>query len=186
VRSAARIRTPTLTLIVGGAAALWLFGFQTSVGGPPTDPPAAAMTAELAEVRDPSERRRFAAGCVQAALFPPSGERAPAWRRAAVVVVVALIVGSAVSRALPALLVFVVSFIALIGALAVVAAARSGPLHRTGASRTGASGALTAFVGLAAVAGCIAVTGYFVARYPSAALHLQPGSPGWRCAPRGR
>ena len=166
MRSAARIRTPTLTLIVGGAAALWLFGFQTSVGGPPTDPPAAAMTAELAAVRDPSERRRFAAGCVQAALFPPSGERAPAWRRAAVVVVVALIVGSAVSRALPALLVFVVSFIALIGALAVVAAARSGPLHRTGASRTAraTAGHLTAFVGLAAVAGCIAVTGYFVAR----------------------
>ena len=40
MRSAARIRTPPLTLVVGGAAVLWLFGFQTSVGGPPTDPPA--------------------------------------------------------------------------------------------------------------------------------------------------
>lgn len=231
---AARIRTPTLALVVGGAAVLWLFGFQTSVGGPPTDPPAgfgyylqfvigwallatpwlvavrllrrdrsgtaekgrpgpdlparlvaaavltlpegrrpwgAAMTAELAEVQGPSGRWRFAAGCVQAALLPPSRERAPAWRRAAVVGGTALIVGSVVGGAFPALLVFVVTFIALIGALAVVAAARSGPIRRAASSR-----ALTATAGLAGVAGCIAVTAYFLARYPSGALHLQPAS----------
>ena len=212
---------------------LWLFGFQTSVGGPPTDPPAgfgyylqfvigwallaapwlvavrllhrdrsatapfsagpdlparlvaaaaltlpegrrpwgAAMTAELAEVREPWARWRFAAGCVQAALFPPSRERATAWRRAAVVAAAALIVGSAVGGAFPALLVFAVSFIALIGAGAVVAAARSGPIPRAGSGR-----ALTATAGLAGVAGCIAVTAYFLVRYPSAALHLQPAS----------
>ena len=135
--TAAGIRVPALPLAVAGAAALWLFGFQTSVGGPPTDPPPdlgyylqmgivwvcwlhrgwlpstccaadGPATAEASSAPDrdlaaqlvafavltlPEDRQllgcgddrracgrcvsrparwRFAAGCVRAALFPPS------------------------------------------------------------------------------------------------------------------
>src|SRR5512132_255398 len=35
-----------------------------------------AMTAELAQVQDPTARWRFAAGCARAAVFPPGGNRA--------------------------------------------------------------------------------------------------------------
>ena len=178
----AGIRVPALPLAVAAAAALWLFGFQTSVGGPPTDPPpdlgyylqlgivwvflvtpwlvalhllrrrrsaaaevggprpdlpaqlvafavltlpedrrswGAAMTAELAAVREPAARRRFAAGCVRAALFPPS--------------------------------------------------LQSGAIRRPGSGR-----ALTATAGAAAVVACLGATAYFLIRYPTAALHLSP------------
>ena len=63
---------------------------------------AAAMAAELAQVRDPAARWRFAAGCARAAVFPPGGSRAPAG--VAVVLAVVAIAAAALGTgaALPA------------------------------------------------------------------------------------
>jgi hypothetical protein len=128
----------------------------------------AAMTAELARVQGRSVRWRFAAGCARAALFPPRASRVPVLVAGALAA--ALTAGLAVGAALPALRVFVVAFVVIVGVPAVVAVARS---CRLGPSVSGL--AITA-VGLVGVAACIAVTGQFLARYPIAALHLQPAT----------
>ena len=66
---------------------------------------------------------------------------------------------------MPAMRVFAVTFVALVGVLAFLATARS--------RRPKPVPALT-LAGLIGVAGCVAVTGYFLSRYPMGARHFPP------------
>jgi hypothetical protein len=123
-----------------------------------------AMTAELAQVPDRRERWRFATGCARTALFPPRGQWAPVLAVAALATALVVITGLAVGRALPELQVFAVTFVALIGALATVAVSRARRLHRP------APGLPTTVTGLAGVAACVAVTGYYLGTDASVVL----------------
>ena len=132
----------------------------------------AAMVAELAEVRDPADRWRFAAGCAQVALAPAHRDRGPviavaAWAAAAVVTA-AVVVG----EVRPELQVFAVVFTGVLGTLAVVAVLRA---PRVGFTATGLSVALT---GLTGVAACVAATAWFLDRFPIATTHLSAPTAG--------
>ncbi|MFC5213384.1 hypothetical protein [Streptomyces coerulescens] len=121
----------------------------------------AAMVAELAEVRGPMARARFAVGCARAALFPPSSGRGPLLA-GAVTVAAAPTAGLAVGQALPALRVFTVMFLVLLGALAAFA------LSRPRALRPPASGPVVTVFGLAGVVTAIALAAYVLVQDPPA------------------
>jgi hypothetical protein len=89
-----------------------------------------AMTAELAQVQDPTARWRFAAGCARAAVFPPGGNRAAV--AGALTFAALAATGLATGAALPAGRVFALSFVGLVGGLATLAVARSGRAGRVG------------------------------------------------------
>ncbi|MGW6903561.1 hypothetical protein [Streptomyces sp. NPDC054940] len=114
----------------------------------------AAMVAELAEVRGPVARVRFAAGCARAALFPPSAGRGPLLA-GAMTVAAAPTAGLAVGHALPAMQVFTVTFLVLVGALTALALSR--PRHRP---LRPASGPVITVAGLAGVAAAITLAAY--------------------------
>jgi hypothetical protein len=120
----------------------------------------AAMTAELAQVQDPAARWRFAAGCARAAVFPPGGTRAAVTVTGALTSAALAATGLATGAALPAGRVFALSFVGLVGGLATLAVARSGRAGRVG------PGPVVAGLGLAAVAGCVGFTTWYVAEYP--------------------
>jgi hypothetical protein len=120
----------------------------------------AAMTAELAQVEGGKARWRFAVGCARAALFPPGGDRAAVVAGAltvAALAATALVTGAA----LPAGRVFALTFIGLLGGLATLTVARSPRLRRAG------PGAAVAGLALAGVAGCLALTAWYLAEHPS-------------------
>jgi hypothetical protein len=118
----------------------------------------AAMTAELAQLRDPWARRRFALGCARVALFPPRGAR-PLAVVGVLAVVVAVASGWSVGRAAPELQLFAVTFTGLVGALALLTVARSRKPRLTAAG-------LAITVG---VAGCVAAVGYVAVIEPAGA-----------------
>ena len=122
------------------------------------------MAAELAQVPARRERWRFATGCVRTAVFPRRGHRVPVLAVAALAAAVVVVTAVAVGRAFPELRVFAVTFVALFGALATIAASRARRLHRP------APGLPTAVGGLAAVAACITVTGYYLGTDASTGL----------------
>jgi hypothetical protein len=74
----------------------------------------------------------------------------------------------AVGHTLPALRVFAVTFVGLVGALAVAVVARSGGL------RPPSSGPAVASAGLLGVGASIAVAGYWLVEHPMAAAYLSP------------
>lgn len=119
----------------------------------------AAMMAELAQLRNPSSRWWFALGCAYVATFPPRSSGLPVAVVGVLAAVTVVGVGMAVGRALPALQVSAVTFVALVGALATLTVARSRRLSL-------AAPGVAVLVG---VAGCIATTGYVVVKYPVAA-----------------
>jgi hypothetical protein len=121
----------------------------------------AAMTAELAEVRDRAARWRFAAGCARAATFPPSGGRAAGVVAGTLAVAALAAAGLGTGAVLPAGRVFALTFVGLLGGLATLTVARSRRLRRAG------PGAAVAGLALAGVAGCVAATAYYAAEYPS-------------------
>jgi len=128
-----------------------------------------AMTAELAEVRRRSARWRFALSSVRATLWLPA---AGSWPLLALVTGVAVAAttaaGPAVGAAAPGLKVFAVTFTALVGAMVVLAVARSRrPRLRLPAP------APTILV-TAGVAASIAATMVFLRREPAAAEYLPP------------
>jgi hypothetical protein len=127
----------------------------------------AAMAAELAHVHGRSARWRFAAGCTRTAVFPPRSSRVPVLVAAALSATAALAAALGVGHALPALQVFATTFVALVGALATLAVARSRRV------REAAPGPTFAAAGVAGVAACIAVTAHFLLEHPTAAKHLQ-------------
>ena len=128
-----------------------------------------AMLAELAEVEGRSARWRFALSSVGAMLWlPPAG----GWPVLALVtgVVVASVAaaGPAVGAAVPGLKVFAVSFTGLVGAMMVLAVARSPRLRLPVPAPT--------VLVTGGVAASIAVTVIFLLREPAAAEYLPPAA----------
>jgi hypothetical protein len=130
----------------------------------------AAMRAELAQVPAGPSRWRFAAGCLRTALLAPRDNRVPALVVAAVATAALVATGPAVGAILPAMRIFAVTFVALVGAFAVLVVVRSGwrdPLRSGRAVTSGVSGVV-------AVAACVGVTAYYLVRYPLVADYLSP------------
>jgi hypothetical protein len=164
----------------------WAWRAGATDASPTTDPPArllavasatlpegrrdwgAAMLAELAQVRARSARWRFAVGCARAAIFPPRSNRGPVVGAAALGLGAVILAGFTVGEAFAPIRVFAMTFVGLIGTVAVVAVARSRPLSRP------ASGPVVLAAGMTGVASCIAATVYLIDQYPTAAHHLHP------------
>jgi hypothetical protein len=128
-----------------------------------------AMTAELAQVRGRPARRRFAAGCARAAVFPPRGHRAGV-AVAGVAAVSATAAAALVTGAvLPAGRVFGPTLVGLLGGLVTLALARSRRMRRPG------PGPAVAGPALAGVAGCLGFTTWYLAEYPSYHQLRRPG-----------
>ena len=128
-----------------------------------------AMTAELAEVQGRSARWRFALSSVRATLWlPPAGGWPVLALVAGVVVAATTAAGPAVGAAVPGLKVFTVTFTALVGAMAVLAVARS-PRPRLRLPVPAPTVLVTA-----GVAASIAATVILLRREPAAAQYLPP------------
>jgi hypothetical protein len=126
----------------------------------------AAMTAELTQVRGGSARWRFATGSARTALFAPCGSRIPVVASGALTAAGVVAAALAAGNALPAMRVFAVTFVALVGAVVTMAVARR---HR---ARTTAPSPTIAVTGTAGVAACIAGTAYFLTNHPTAGEQL--------------
>jgi hypothetical protein len=123
-----------------------------------------AMTAELAEVQVRSARWRFAISSVGATLrLPPAGGWPMLALTAGVVVAATTAAGPAVGAAVPGLRVFAVTFTGLVGAMVVLAVARS----RRPRLRLPVPAPTVLVTG--GVAASIAVTVIFLRREPAAA-----------------
>jgi hypothetical protein len=120
-----------------------------------------AMTAELTQVRDRGARWQFAAGCARATVFPPGGNRSVVVVTGALTVAALAATWLATGALLPPARVFALTFVGLLGGLATLTAARSPRLRRAG------PGPAVAGLALAGVAGCLALTAWYVAEYPS-------------------
>jgi hypothetical protein len=126
-----------------------------------------AMTAELAEVRGPSARWRFALSSARATLWlRPAGGWPVLALVAGVVVAAVVAAGPVVGAAVPGLGVFAVSFTALVGAMVVLAVARA--RH----PRLPAPAATLVVAG--GVAAAVAMTAMFLRRVPTAVGYLPP------------
>jgi hypothetical protein len=128
----------------------------------------AAMSAELAQVRGCSSRWAFAAGCARAALFSPRSNGVPVFVVGTLAAAAVVTAGLAVGYALPALRVFAVVFVALVGASATLTVARSRRVRPTAPAPT------IPAAGVVGVAASIAVTANFLVKHPAAAAHLPP------------
>ena len=128
-----------------------------------------AMTAELAQVYGRSARWRFALSCARATLWQPPAAGWPvlALMTGAVVASVAA-AGPAVGAAVPGLAVFAVTFTGLLGAMLVLAVARSRRL------RPQLPVPAPTVLVTAGVAASIAATVVFLRREPTAAQYLPP------------
>jgi hypothetical protein len=130
-----------------------------------------AMLAELAEVDGRSSRWRFALSSVEAMLWlPPAGGWPVLALVAGVVVASVAAAGPAVGAAVPGLRVFAVSFTALVGAMVVLAVARS----RRPRLRLPVPAPTVLVTG--GVAASIAATVIFLRREPAAAEYLPPAA----------
>lgn len=128
-----------------------------------------AMLAELAEVQEQSARWRFALSSVRATLWlPPAGSWPLLALVAGVVVASVAAAGPAVGAAVPGLRVFAVTFTGLVGAMVVLAVARS----RRPRLRLPVPAPTVLVTG--GVAASIAVTVIFLRREPAAAQYLPP------------
>jgi hypothetical protein len=127
-----------------------------------------AMLAELAQVRGSSERWQFAAGCTWAALFPPRSSRTPIILAGMFAAIAVMIASVAVGQMLPAMRGFSITFVALVGALAVLTVARSPRARIVVPAPT------IQVVGIAVVAACIAATAYFLIQNPTATEYFPP------------
>jgi hypothetical protein len=123
----------------------------------------AAMAAELAQVpvQERAARWRFAAGCSWAAIFPPGGTRAAVGVAGVLAVTATGAAVGATGAALPEGRVFALTFVGLLGGLATLAVARS---RRAGHAGPGPA---VAGLGLAGVAACVALLGYYLAEFPT-------------------
>jgi hypothetical protein len=138
----------------------------------------AAMAAELAQVPGAAARWRFAAGCARTAAFPPRGSRVAVGVAGALAVAAVAAAALVTGAVVPAMRVFALAFVGLVGGLATLAAARS---RRGG---RGGPGLGIAGLALAGVAACVAFTTHYLAEYPSyhqghppaVAVSLPPGT----------
>jgi hypothetical protein len=130
-----------------------------------------AMLAELAEVQGRSARWRFALSSVGAMLWlPPAGGWPVLALVAGVVVASGAAAGPAVGAAVPGLRVFAVAFTGLVGAMVVLAVARS----RRPRLRLPVPAPTVLVTG--GVAASIAMTVIFLRREPAAAKYLPPAA----------
>jgi hypothetical protein len=126
-----------------------------------------AMMAELTEVRGRSARWHFALSSARATLcLPPAGGWPVLALAAGAVVASVPAVGSAVGTAVPGLKVFAVTFTGLVGAMVVLAVARSRRLRLPVPVPT--------VLVVSGVAASIAAVVIFLRREPTAAQHLPP------------
>jgi hypothetical protein len=93
------------------------------------------MAAELAQVRGRAARWRFAAGCARAVAFPPGGSREAVGITGAVAVAATAATVLVTGAALPAMRVFALAFVGLLGGLATLTVARSRRVRRAGPAR---------------------------------------------------
>jgi hypothetical protein len=129
------------------------------------------MTAELAEVRGRSARWQFALSSVRATLWlQPAGGWPVLALVAGLVVASVAAAGPAVGAAVPGLKVFAVTFTALVGAMVVLAVARS-PRPRLRLPVPAPAVVVTA-----GVAASIAATVIFLCREPAEAQYLPPAA----------
>jgi hypothetical protein len=130
----------------------------------------AAMAAELAQVRGRAARWRFAAGCARAAVLPPHAHRVAVGVAAALAAAAVAAAALATGALVPAMRVFAVAFVALVGGLATLAVARP---RRVGRVRPDLAVAAT---GLAGIAGCVGYTTHYLVNYPSTPRIHPPGT----------
>jgi hypothetical protein len=130
----------------------------------------AAMVAELEQVQNSASRWQFAFGCARTAIFPPLSSRKPVLRVAILAVLSAAAIGPVVGYALPAMRIFAVAFVGVVGVLVTLAAARSRGVQRLMSCPSITAGGL-----LAGIA-CIASTAYFLVKNPDASEHLPPAT----------
>jgi hypothetical protein len=97
----------------------------------------------------------------RAAIFPPGGTHAAVGVAGALAVTATGAAAAATGAALPAGRVFVPVFVGLLGGLATLAVARSRRAGHAGPGRA------VAGLGLAGVAACVALLGYYLAEYPA-------------------
>jgi hypothetical protein len=84
-----------------------------------------AMQVELSHVGGSGPRWSFAIGCALTAAFPPRSSRLPTFISGVLATTGVAIAGLAVGRALPALFVFTVTFLALVGGIVTLTVART-------------------------------------------------------------
>jgi hypothetical protein len=130
----------------------------------------AAMAAELAQVRGRAARWRFAAGCARAAALPPHTNRVAVGAASALAAVAVAAAALATGALVPAMRVFAVAFVGLVGGLATLAVARS---RQVGRVRPDLAVAAT---GLAGIAGCVGYITHYLVNYPSMARFNTPGT----------
>jgi hypothetical protein len=128
----------------------------------------AAMSAELTHVQGRSARWWFAAGSARTALFPPRGSRIPVFASGALTAAAAVTTALAVGHALPAMRLFAVTFVVLVGTAGTMAVAR---WHH---NRKAVPSPTIAATGTAGAAACIAGTAYLLAEHPTAGEQLSP------------
>jgi hypothetical protein len=121
----------------------------------------AAMAAELAQVQGHRSRWRFAAGCARTAAFPPRGSLVAAGVAGALAVAAVAAAALVTGAVLPAMRVFALAFVALVGGLAMLAVSRSRRVGRAG------PGPGIAALALAGIAACVAFTTHYLAEHPS-------------------
>jgi hypothetical protein len=121
----------------------------------------AAMAAELAQVQGRRSRWRFAAGCARTAAFPPRGSLVAAGVAGALAVAAVAAAALVTGAVVPAMRVFALAFVALVGGLATLAVSRSRRVGRAGPG-LGVGG-----LALAGIAACVAFTTHYLAEYPS-------------------
>jgi hypothetical protein len=127
------------------------------------------MLAELAEVRGRSARWRFALSTARATLsLPPAGGWPVLALVTGAVVVSVAVAGPATGAAVPGLQVFASTFIALLGAMVVLAVVRS--------RRPRLPVPVPTVLVIGGVAASIAVTVVFLRREPAAAQYLPPAA----------
>jgi hypothetical protein len=128
-----------------------------------------AMNAELAEVRGRSPRWRFALSSARVALrLPPEGGWPVLALTTGAVAVAVAAAGPAVDAAVPGLGAFAVSFVGLVGAMAVLAVARSRRVRLPVPAPT--------LLVTGGVAAAITLTVIFLVRDPVAARYLPPAN----------
>jgi hypothetical protein len=126
----------------------------------------AAMLGELADVQGRPARWRFALSCARAALCPRPGSWPVLALVAGAAVAATWLAAPTVGTAVPGLGVFAVSFVAMIGTLALLAVLR--PRHPRFAVPA------PAILVIGAVVAAIAMTAIFLHREPGSAVFLSP------------
>ncbi len=125
----------------------------------------AAMETELTQAVGSAPRWRFALGCAHTALIPPRSNRTPLIVAAAISIVSVAVAAPAVGYVLPAMQIFAVTFVALVGVVVMFTLARSRRITHSVAST---------LVNVAGVVTCVGLTAYFLHTHSDASAQFSP------------